>query len=771
MFPVRDYMKKILVIGLVFMVLTISFSSVSLAEQMTRTDNEWGYILRYGDVQQEMRRQYIGESPVPWTTGFTGQRFISQVLTIRDGFWLPQAFFDHWQSALKQGMINYWNFTTERGTDFGWVYYHSANCSEEDCFIKFKEPLTLWIIGEPSVTSTAMASIMKYDTIGLFAPEKKEQGKPELEGNNLTATMICTNCSVQEDQVDLQYSLTISGFGIMRFFNAQGPFLGDDKNETCSLLLTRHGAMTFSKDNSTGLWYVVHDHYNDRWIAQSIVSEMTLNESSYGGPRETYDLHLAEVLGRVQPVVPLFNVRDYGAVGDGTTLDSFAINTVIETCANHGGGIVYFPPGVYLSGSLHLKTNVTLFVDSGAVLRGTRDMMKYDSREYSPWSSYQDTSQTYFHRSLIWGENLSNVGILGPGIIDGNDAFEPWPIINRTFPPPFSWIFSTIFYQVNDTIFQRGAKPLALKSCVNVFIKDITITHAPDESIFLAGCDNVIIMGYKAQAERVDGIDPICCHNVTITHCEIRSLDDAIAIKSSYTLGFKRSCENITVEDCLLCTFINALKIGTESVGDFRHITYRHCIVRNSPNLPSYAGISVICVDGGVIDGLTASDTTLLHVNYPIFIRLGDSLRSPEHPSIGKIQNIAIYDLLSFGAKKASSITAVPGSYVGGNIIFRNMTILYRGGGHRISSLRTPPERRESNGVYPDPPYILPGTPPAYGFFCRHVNGLSFIDVYLGFEHRDLRAAVICVDVDDVLFSGFHAERVLFGAPSIIIKE
>lgn len=193
--------------------------------------------------------------------------------------------------------------------------------------------------------------------------------------------------------------------------------------------------------------------------------------------------------------------------------------------------------------------------------------------------------------------------------------------------------------------------------------------------------------------------------------------------------------------------------------------------MRNSPNLPSYAGISVICVDGGVIDGLTASDTTLLHVNYPIFIRLGDSLRSPEHPSIGKIQNIAIYDLLSFGAKKASSITAVPGSYVGGNIIFRNMTILYRGGGHRISSLRTPPERRESNGVYPDPPYILPGTPPAYGFFCRHVNGLSFIDVYLGFEHRDLRAAVICVDVDDVLFSGFHAERVLFGAPSIIIKE
>jgi hypothetical protein len=764
-------MKQILVIGLVCMFLMVTCSHLVLAEQITYTDNEWGYILEYGDVEQELRRQYVGEAPVPWATGLSGQKFVSKVLTTRDGFLLPQAFFDHWQSALTHGMINYWNFTAELGSDFGWVYYHSANCSVEDSFLKFKEPLTLWIAGESSVTSTATAAIMKYDTIGLFAPEKEEKGKPELEGKNVTATLTCNNCSTQADQVSLHYSLTISGYGIMRFHNVQGPFLGDDKNESCTVRITRNGTMTFAKDNSTGLWYVVQEYYTDVWNAQSLVSEVMVNESSHSGPNETYDLHLAEVPERAQPVVPLFNVREYGAVGDGTTLDTIAINTAIDSCANQHGGVVYFPPGVYLSGSLHLKTNVTLFVGTGAILRGTRDMTKYDPREYSPWSRYQDSSQSYFHRSLIWGENLSNVGILGPGVIDGNDAFEPWPIINRTFPPPFSWIFSTIFYQINDTIFQRGAKPLALKSCENVFIKDIIITHAADESIFLAGCDNVIIMGYKAQAERVDGIDPVCCHNVMITHCEIRSLDDAIAIKSSYTLGFKRSCENITVEHCVLCSFVNVLKIGTESVGDFHHITYRNCIVRNSPKLPSYAGISVICVDGGVIDGVAASEITLLYVNYPIFIRLGDSLRSPEHPSIGRIQNISIQNLVSLGAKKASSITAVPGSYVGENITFRNVTIICRGGGHRISSLRTPPERRESTGVYPDPPYILPGTPPAYGFFCRHVKGLSFINVSLGFQRRDLRAAVICVDIDDFILSGFTAERAFFGAPSVIIKE
>jgi hypothetical protein len=764
-------MKKILVVWLVFVFLTLVVSGAVPKEQTVQMNLEWGYTLQYGDVEKEVRRQYVGESDIPWTEGFSGQQFVSQVLTIRDGFRLPEAFFHHWQAALTQGLINYWNFTEERGSDFGWVSYHSPACSVEDLFIKFEEPLTLWTFGEPAVESTAAASIMKFDTVSLFAPEKNEKGEPELEGKNLTATLLCNNCSTQVNHVDLHYSLIISGYGIMRFHDVQGPFLGNDKNESCTLLITRNGTMSFAMDESTGIWYVVQECYTDLWYAHSIISDVTVDESSFGGSDEMYNLLITELPEREPSVAPLFNVRDYGAVGDGVSLDTIAINTAIDTCANHSGGIVYFPPGFYLSGSLHMKTNVTLFVDSEAVLRGTRDMTKYNPRECNPWAQYQDTSQSYCHRSLIWGENLSNVGILGPGIIDGNDAFESWPIINRTFPPPFGWIFSTIFYQINDTIFQRGAKPLALKSCANVFIKDITIMHAPDESIFIAGCDNVIIMRYKAQAVRVDGIDPICCHNVTIANCEIRSLDDAIAIKSSYMLGFKRSCENITVENCLLCTFVNALKIGTESVGDFRHITYRHCIVRNSPNLPSYAGISIICVDGGVIDGVTAQDITLLHVNYPIFIRLGDSLRSPENQSIGKIQNISIQNLTSIEGKKASSITAVPGSYVGGNIAFHDVTIICRGGGRRIFSYRTPPERKESNGVYPDPPYILPGPPPAYGFFCRHVNGLSFIDVHLGFQWQDLRAAVICEDIDDLILSGFEAERASFGAPSVIIRR
>jgi hypothetical protein len=763
-------MKKIKIIGIVFLFFNLTFSNLMLAKQVIQKDNGWGYILKYGDVEQEVRRQYIGESRIPWTDMFYGQQFNSQILTIHDGFLLPEEFFNHWQYALTQGLINYWNFTKDSGFDFGWVYYHSDDYSKENLFIKFQEPLTLWTFGKTYIESTASASIMKFDTIGLFAPEKNEKGKPELEGENLTATLICQNYTIQEDQISFTYSLTVTGNGIMHFHDSQGPLFGKDKIESCVVKITRNGNMTFAEMNPIGIWYIVQEYYTDLWFAQSIASDITIYESSFGGHNEIYEFALTELPEREQIEKPVFNVRDYGAVGDGVALDTIAINTAIETCANQNGGIVYFPPGVYLSGSVHLKSNVTIFIDYQAILRGTRDMTKYDPREYNPWDQYQDTSQSHIHRSLIWGENLSNVAIIGPGVIDGNDAFEPCSLNNKTVPKAVAWILMTIVQHINDTIFQRGTKSVALKSCRNILIKDILITYAADESIFIAGCDNIIITGYKAQEVRVDGLDPVCCHNVTINNCEIRSIDDAIAIKSSYILGFKRSCENITVKNSLLSTFVNALKIGTESVGDFHNIIYRNCIVRNSPIFPSSGGVSIISVDGGVIDGVFINDIMLYHVNFPIFIRLGDRLRSPEHPSIGKIQNISIKNLISIGEKKASSITAVPGSYIGKNITFHNVTFICKGGGRRIFSHRIVSEQLESNDVYPDPGNIIPGFQPAFGFFCRRVKGLSFIDAYFGFDRRDLRAALICEDIDGLFLSGFNAERVFFGAPSVIIR-
>jgi hypothetical protein len=119
----------------------------------------------------------------------------------------------------------------------------------------------------------------------------------------------------------------------------------------------------------------------------------------------------------------------------------------------------------------------------------------------------------------------------------------------------------------------------------------------------------------------------------------------------------------------------------------------------------------------------------------------------------------------------ASSITAVPGSTVGENIVLENISITCKGGRPQFASSRDVPEVRESSGVYPDPPYIVPGIPPAYGFFCRHVRGLAFHDVQLGFILPDRRAALIFEDVDDLVLEGVAAERAACGAPSIIMRE
>jgi len=227
------------------------------------------------------------------------------------------------------------------------------------------------------------------------------------------------------------------------------------------------------------------------------------------------------------------------------------------------------------------------------------------------------------------------------------------------------------------------------------------------------------------------------------------------------------------VENCLLSTFINALKVGTESVGDFRNIVLRDCTIQNLPGFPSYAGLSMMSVDGGRLDGIVYSNITMKNAGYPIFIRLGDRLRTPEQPPIGQVRNILISNITAKGGigLGSSLITAVPGSYVGGGIRLQDIDIICRGGGSIDSSYRPVPEIRESNGVYPDPPYILPGESPAYGFFCRHVQGLAFHNVQLGFERPDRRAALVCEDVSTLEIDGFEAERIPGSAPSVIIRE
>ncbi len=201
-------------------------------------------------------------------------------------------------------------------------------------------------------------------------------------------------------------------------------------------------------------------------------------------------LCLAAVVQAQQPPAAgarTYNIRDYGAVGDGKTLDSPAINRAIEACAQAGGGTVSLPAGTYLSGSIHMKSNIHLFLDAGAVILGApQNMNAYDPAEPFEGRAYQDGGHTYFHNSLIWGENLVNISITGPGLINGGGLTSGDGSLGR---------LSSSSTKGNrpdpNAPIRLGNKAIALKLCRQVLMRDFTIYHGGHFAIITTGCDGL----------------------------------------------------------------------------------------------------------------------------------------------------------------------------------------------------------------------------------------------------------------------------------------
>src|SRR5437764_6932268 len=300
------------------------------------------------------------------------------------------------------------------------------------------------------------------------------------------------------------------------------------------------------------------------------------------------------------------DVKTFGAKGDGKTLDTAAINKTIDAAAAAGGGTVYFPAGNYLSVSIHLKSNIALHLDQGAtiVAADSSNSAKYDPPEPNEWDKYQDFGHSHWHNSLIWGENLANVSILGPGMIWGkglvrsgtqsrtqqqNDALNA----ARANEPktPFG------YPNPRDAVEPGwGNKSIALKNCRNVLIRDITILHGGHFAILATGVDNFTIDNIKIDTNR-DGIDVDACKNVRISNCTVNSpFDDGICPKSSFALGYARATENVTITNCQVSGYdegtlldgtfrrdyrnqngtfspTGRIKFGTESNGGFKNIT------------------------------------------------------------------------------------------------------------------------------------------------------------------------------------------------------
>jgi polygalacturonase len=479
-------------------------------------------------------------------------------------------------------------------------------------------------------------------------------------------------------------------------------------------------------------------------------------------------LCLVSIVQAQQPPISrarTYNVRDFGAVGDGKTLDSPAINHAIEACAQAGGGTVFFSGGTYLSGSIRMKSNINLFLDAGAILRGApQDMNAYDPAEHFEGKAYQDGGHTYFHNSLIWGENLTNIAITGPGMIHGGgltsgdgplDVISGFsqPRADRPVPDP-------------NTPVRLGNKAIAFKLCRQVLIRDITIYHGGHFAIITTGCDGLTVDNVTMDTNR-DGIDIDCCRNTTVSNCRINSPgDDALCPKSSFALGRNVITENLTITNCQVSGFVEGtlldgtmkprnngngrIKFGTEANGGFRNVTVSNCTFR------SCRGLALEEVDGGILENITITNITMMDVpSYAIYITTGKRNRGPNVDTVSRLRNIIISNVIATGVSRNSGIQimGMPDHPIEG-VRLDNIQIEFQGGGTAENAAIVPPELDKG---YPEPRGAL-SVMPAYGVFARHVRNLELSNIRLSVEKTDLRPPMVCVDADGLEIDNFKAQ-------------
>jgi polygalacturonase len=507
-----------------------------------------------------------------------------------------------------------------------------------------------------------------------------------------------------------------------------------------------------------------------------------------------------------------FDARSFGATGDGQTLDTDAINKAIEAAATAGGGTVYFSAGTYASYSVHLKSNVALYLDHGATILAadppaTNAPGGYDAPEPNEWDKYQDFGHTHWHNSLIWGENLENISILGPGRIfgkglsrgmgrvaplpgespaaagarrggRGGDAaiFAGSNDVVRTADRPFG------YPSPRDTLAAGiGNKAIALKNCRNVILRDFTIFHGGHFGILATGVDNFTLDNLKIDTNR-DGIDIDCCVNVRVSNCTVNSpSDDGICLKSSFGLGRARATENVTINNCQVSGYeegslldgtykrrargrggpTGRIKFGTEANGGFKNVTISNCV------FDFCRGLALEEVDGGPLEDVSISNITMRDiVNAPIFIRLGARLRGPNDPPVGAVRRINISDIVAYNVAPDHGIliSGLPGHPIE-DVRLSNIHIVYRGGGTKEQGAREVPEYETE---YPEPSRF--GTIPSWGMFARHVKGLDVSGLDMRILSDDLRPAFILDDVNGAEFRFIKAQRSA-DVPTFMLKK
>jgi hypothetical protein len=433
----------------------------------------------------------------------------------------------------------------------------------------------------------------------------------------------------------------------------------------------------------------------------------------------------------------VFDPCRFGARPDGLTLCTEHIQKAIDACSAAGGGTVRLAGGQFLSGTIILKSHVTLRIEAGATLLGSTNINHYP-HVIPALRSYTDN---YVKQALIVGENLDNVGLVGRGLIDGQ---------GRSFKMNRARVYENRPYLIR------------LVNCRDVLVEGLRLQNSAMWMQHYLACRRVTIRGIRVWNfcnANNDGLDLDGCKDFTVAQCVFESDDDAITLKST----LDRPSESITISDCIARSHCNAIKMGTESNGGFKNITISNCAVTSPDDSKvtygrsrGTSGISLELVDGGKLERIAITNITIHGVLVPLFLRLGDRARpfktDMKPQPIGSFRDVVISNLVATDVGKIGcSITGQPGHAIE-NVSLSNIMFHFEGGGSRELAERKIEElpRKYSECT-------MFGDLPAYGFYCRHVKSLRFSNVQLRTTASDLRHALACDDVENLAIDGLDA--------------
>ncbi|WFB35483.1 glycosyl hydrolase family 28 protein [Kiritimatiellota bacterium B12222] len=435
----------------------------------------------------------------------------------------------------------------------------------------------------------------------------------------------------------------------------------------------------------------------------------------------------------------IFNITDFGAVADSTTVNTTAIQAAVDAATQAGGGTVKVPAGTFVTGTIVLKNNVCIDLEHAATLLGSTDIVDYPQVDMPEYKFQKALGPLC---ALVYAEKAENIALTGSGTIDGRgNSFE-----------------------FKGTDLEMRPRNIQFISCNRVKVSGLTLRNSGMWMQHYNNCEDVLVENinvYNHANANNDMIDIDSCRRFTLNNMIGDSDDDGITIKSTGPAP----CKDVAITNCVVHAHCNAIKIGTETTGHFENITLSNITISRSRNENVHfglkngiSGISLEMVDGGLIDGITVDNINMDGVEVPIFIRIGKRGRAyfTDAPpvGVGQIKRISLSNILIRNAgQTGSSITGQPGHNIE-DLYMSNIRLFTKGG---VSEM---PKVDVEDLPLDYPEGTMFGTLPALGMYIHHAKNIYMNGVTVGADEADVRPAFYADDVENLRINELNLRNI-----------